>query len=55
MMKQQRLQWDNPKTTNKLKLKSYRELGINRLSIGVQSFNNKMLQILGRIHNSRKQ
>lgn len=44
----------NPKTTNKLKLKSYRELGINRLSIGVQSFNNKMLQILGRIHNSRE-
>lgn len=42
----------NPKTVDKKKLEKYRELGINRLSIGVQSFNDKFLKILGRIHNS---
>jgi len=43
----------NPATANKAKLKELRQLGINRLSIGVQSFNNKHLQVLGRIHNSK--
>lgn len=32
------------------KLRVYQEIGINRLSIGLQSTNNKELQILGRIH-----
>lgn len=44
----------NPKTVDKNKLKAYKELGINRLSIGVQSFNEKFLQLLGRIHNSEE-
>lgn len=33
-------------------LKSLRQVGINRLSIGIQSFNNKHLKSLGRIHSS---
>jgi len=40
----------NPGTTTMEKLKRYRELGINRLSIGVQSAKEKELALLGRIH-----
>lgn len=40
----------NPKTVDIEKLKQYRQMGINRLSIGIQSFNNKKLNVLGRIH-----
>ena len=42
----------NPGTADKTKLKELRKLGINRLSIGAQSFNDKHLKTLGRIHNS---
>lgn len=44
----------NPKTVNKEKLRKYKDLGINRLSIGVQSFNNVFLKTLGRIHNNEE-
>ncbi len=44
----------NPKTVDKEKLRKYKELGINRLSIGVQSFNNIFLKSLGRIHNNEE-
>lgn len=37
---------------NAEKLKAFKDAGINRLSIGVQSFNNLHLQSLGRIHDS---
>lgn len=40
----------NPGTVTKEKLKKYRELGINRLSIGIQSAKEKELKLLGRIH-----
>jgi oxygen-independent coproporphyrinogen-3 oxidase len=40
----------NPGTFESDKFKSYRESGINRLSIGIQSFNPAHLQALGRIH-----
>lgn len=40
----------NPGTVNEDKLKEYREAGINRLSIGLQSANDKELRLLGRIH-----
>lgn len=40
----------NPGTFEAEKFKSYRASGINRLSIGIQSFNVKHLQALGRIH-----
>lgn len=40
----------NPGTFETEKFKSYRTSGINRLSIGIQSFNPRHLQALGRIH-----
>ena len=40
----------NPGTFETDKFRSYRESGINRLSIGIQSFNARHLQALGRIH-----
>ncbi|MDY7548195.1 radical SAM family heme chaperone HemW [Glaciimonas sp. CA11.2] len=40
----------NPGTFEVEKFKSYRASGINRLSIGIQSFNGRHLQALGRIH-----
>ena len=41
----------NPGTANIGKLQAYREMGINRLSIGLQSPEDRELKILGRIHN----
>jgi len=40
----------NPGTVNKEKLRLYKEIGINRLSIGLQSTKNKILKDIGRIH-----
>ncbi|OGT45657.1 MAG: hypothetical protein A3E82_09195 [Gammaproteobacteria bacterium RIFCSPHIGHO2_12_FULL_38_11] len=40
----------NPGTTEASKLKGYFDAGINRVSLGVQSFQNDKLKILGRIH-----
>ncbi|WBS01741.1 radical SAM family heme chaperone HemW [Pseudoduganella sp. SL102] len=40
----------NPGTFEVEKFRSYRASGINRLSIGIQSFNARHLQALGRIH-----
>jgi putative oxygen-independent coproporphyrinogen III oxidase len=42
----------NPGTFEAEKFRSYRASGINRLSIGIQSFNPHHLQALGRIHDS---
>ncbi len=42
----------NPGTFEQEKFRDFRKLGINRLSIGVQSFNDAMLEKLGRIHNA---
>lgn len=44
----------NPKTVDLKKLQEFRELGINRLSIGIQSFNDKLLRVLGRMHSSEE-
>lgn len=41
----------NPGTVNLEQLRGYRQAGINRLSLGIQSLNDKKLQLLGRIHN----
>lgn len=41
----------NPGTVNKEYLSSLRALGVNRLSIGVQSFDDEILTILNRKHN----
>jgi len=42
----------NPGTVDKEKLRKFRSSGINRISIGVQSFNDDELKFLTRIHNS---
>jgi len=44
----------NPGTINMGKLKGYRDAGVNRLSIGVQSLNDGILTTLGRIHNRQQ-
>ncbi|MBA4696712.1 MAG: radical SAM family heme chaperone HemW [Legionella sp.] len=40
----------NPGTIDQVRFRDYRQLGINRLSLGIQSFNAKHLKALGRIH-----
>ena len=40
----------NPGTVNQEKLRTYKKIGINRLSIGLQSTNNEELKTIGRIH-----
>ena len=40
----------NPGTVDKKKLEEYKKAGVNRLSIGLQSANNKLLKEIGRIH-----
>ncbi|MGA8516125.1 MAG: radical SAM family heme chaperone HemW, partial [Burkholderiaceae bacterium] len=42
----------NPGTFEKDRFKAFRAAGVNRLSIGVQSFNDEHLKALGRVHNS---
>jgi oxygen-independent coproporphyrinogen-3 oxidase len=44
----------NPGTFEAEKFRSYRGSGINRLSIGIQSFNAQHLQALGRIHDANE-
>lgn len=44
----------NPKTVDYEKLLGFREAGINRISIGMQSFNEKHLKTLGRLHNRER-
>lgn len=41
----------NPKTLSSEKLRVYTSLGVNRISLGLQSCHKKELKILGRIHN----
>ncbi len=41
----------NPGTFEKDRFKAFRQAGINRLSIGVQSFDDHKLKVLGRVHN----
>ncbi|WOD11141.1 radical SAM family heme chaperone HemW [Pseudomonas sp. NyZ704] len=44
----------NPGTFEQVKFAGYRAAGINRLSIGIQSFNAKHLKALGRIHDDKE-
>lgn len=44
----------NPESTTSEKLKLYKQYGINRLSIGVQTFSDDLLKKIGRKHNSNK-
>ena len=40
----------NPESISDDKMKGYKKSGINRISIGVQSLDNEILKIIGRIH-----
>jgi putative oxygen-independent coproporphyrinogen III oxidase len=42
----------NPGTTDLEKLQAMKEGGVNRISFGVQSFDNKLLEEIGRIHST---
>ena len=42
----------NPGTVDSEKFFGYRDAGINRISVGVQSFQPKLLEFLGRVHSS---
>ncbi len=44
----------NPKTVDERKLKLLAKHGINRISIGVQSFNDNELAAIGRAHNAKE-
>ena len=44
----------NPGTFEKDRFRSFKQAGINRLSIGVQSFNDNNLKSLGRVHNAQQ-
>lgn len=44
----------NPNSLNKNKLLSFRDAGINRISIGAQSFSKKFLNFLGRDHSANE-
>lgn len=41
----------NPGTVTEGKLLDYKKNGVNRISIGLQSTNNRILELIGRIHN----
>ena len=44
----------NPNSVEKTRFKNFRSAGINRLSIGAQSFDDKALKFLGRTHTARE-
>jgi len=44
----------NPGTFEQQRFSAFRKAGVNRLSMGVQSFNNEHLTSLGRIHNGNE-
>lgn len=44
----------NPDTVDEKYLSDLRSIGFNRISIGVQSFDDEILKNIGRIHNSQK-
>ncbi len=44
----------NPGTINEEKLTAYKNAGFNRISLGVQSFDNRLLRGIGRIHTAEE-
>ncbi len=44
----------NPGTVTEGRLEGYRTAGVNRVSLGVQSFSDERLQSIGRIHSARE-
>ena len=43
----------NPKLSNKLYFDELKNFGVNRISLGIQSFNDEILKSLNRIHNQK--
>jgi oxygen-independent coproporphyrinogen-3 oxidase len=44
----------NPNSADQARLQGYRQAGINRLSLGIQSFNDQHLNLLGRLHDGQE-
>jgi oxygen-independent coproporphyrinogen III oxidase len=44
----------NPDDMDEAKILEYKQMGINRLSIGIQSFDDQILKYLNRVHNAQK-
>ena len=44
----------NPGDITSNKIQAWRSIGINRLSIGIQSFNDRLLQLVGRRHTAQE-
>lgn len=44
----------NPESIDESKIKAYKELGVNRVSLGVQSFNDDILKVCNRRHTSKE-
>ena len=44
----------NPESVDKKRLKLFRDNGVNRISIGVQSFSDQKLKSLGRVHSAKQ-
>ena len=44
----------NPNSVEEEKLKAYKEVGVNRISVGVQSLSNKSLKSIGRLHTKKE-
>jgi len=44
----------NPGTFERDRFKAFKESGVNRLSLGVQSFNDEHLKVLGRVHDKNQ-
>jgi putative oxygen-independent coproporphyrinogen III oxidase len=44
----------NPGTFEQARFRGYRDAGVNRLSVGIQSFDDRFLASLGRIHDARE-
>lgn len=44
----------NPEDVTEEKFRAYRDLGINRISLGAQSFNDSLLKAMGRNHDARQ-
>ncbi len=44
----------NPETVEESKFEHFLKIGISRVSLGAQSFNDRTLRLLGRVHNAKK-
>ena len=44
----------NPNTLTETKLEEFKEAGVNRLSIGLQTYSNKLLKLIGRLHTKKQ-